>query len=298
MERRDEVNGHGAMLLFAVIISGSYSLGHRAAPFLAPEALNAVRFAIAAILLGACVAVRGHARADHLRAPWRYLVLGGLFSVYFVLMFAALRLSDPVPLSAVFTLTPIMAAGFGWLLVAQRPGRRMTLALGLACIGALWVIFRGDLGRLAAFQMGPGERIFLIGCAAHALYTVLVRRLNRGEPVLVFTLGMTVAGAMLLGLYGGPALAATDWAGVPAIVWGVILYLAVFASAGTFFLLQFAAMRLPASTVMAYGYLVPGLTILWEGLSGRGWVDPVVLPGVAITVVAMIVLASEQNGGV
>lgn len=296
MERSEELKGHGAMALFAAIISGSYSLGHRVAPYLAPEALNAVRFVIAAGLLSAILAVHGGGRTEHMRSAWRYLVLGGLFSVYFVLMFAGLRLSDPVPMSAVFTLTPIMAAGFGWALISQRPGPRMTLSLGLACIGALWVIFRADLERLLSFQIGPGERIFLIGCAAHALYTVLVRRLNRGEPVLVFTLGTTLAGAVLLSVYGAPTLATTDWAALPMIVWAVILYLAIFASAGTFFLLQFAAMRLPAGTVMAYGYLVPSFTILWEGLSGRGWVEPFVLPGVALTVAAMIVLASARTG--
>lgn len=294
MDRREELRGHAAMLLFAAIISGSYSLGHRAAPFIAPEALNAVRFVIAAGLLGAILALHGRIERQHLRAPWRYFLLGGLFSVYFVLMFVGLRLSKPVPMSAVFTLTPIIAAGFGWLLLGQRPGRRMALSLLVACIGALWVIFRADLGRFLAFEVGRGERIFFVGCAAHALYTVMVRRLNRGEPVLVFTFGMTVAGALLLILYGAPALLATDWSAVPGIVWGAILYLAVFASAGTFFLLQFAAMRLPAGTVMAYGYLVPSFTIFWEGLSGRGWVAWAVVPGVALTAAAMVVLVTDR----
>ncbi|HUF57154.1 MAG TPA: DMT family transporter [Thermohalobaculum sp.] len=297
MERREEVKGHAAMALFAVLISGSYSLGHRAAPFIDPAALTAVRFVLAALILWAAVrALRGGVRPAHLAAPWRYFALGGLFSVYFVLMFVGLRLSEPVPMAAVFTLTPIMAAGFGWALVAQRPRRRMAWSIGLACAGALWVIFRADLGRLMAFEVGLGERIFFVGCAAHALYTVLVRRLNRGEPVLVFTFGTTVAGAILLTLWALPALLATDWTALPAIVWIVLLYLAVFTTAGTFFLLQFATMRLPAGTVMAYGYLVPSFTILWEGLSGRGWAPWAVLPGIALTVAAMAVLASGRSG--
>ena len=42
-------------------------------------------------------------------------ILGGLLAGYFILMFEALRLTDPVSTGAVFTLTPIMSAGFGWL---------------------------------------------------------------------------------------------------------------------------------------------------------------------------------------
>jgi drug/metabolite transporter (DMT)-like permease len=46
-------------------------------------------------------------------------VLGGLFAVYFVTMFEGLKTAPPVSASAVFTLTPIMSALFGWVLLRQ-----------------------------------------------------------------------------------------------------------------------------------------------------------------------------------
>ncbi|MEM6942443.1 MAG: hypothetical protein AAF565_01680, partial [Pseudomonadota bacterium] len=48
--RRAALRGHLAMLAFAALISVSFSLGKRAAPYLSPEAITAARF-----LVGACI---------------------------------------------------------------------------------------------------------------------------------------------------------------------------------------------------------------------------------------------------
>lgn len=259
-----QLRGHLAMLAFSALIAGSFSLGVLAAPLISPFALTAVRFVLAAALVGAFAALGpGIARAA-LAAPWRYAVLGGLLSIYFVLMFQGLKTAPPVSAAAVFTLTPVIAAGFGWLLLRQRLTPRIALALALGGAGALWVIFRGDLSALLALQVGKGEAIYFAGCIAHALYTPMVRRLNRGEPAVVFTFLTMSAGAVLLGLAGWQDVRATDWAALPPVVWITLAYIAVAASAASFVLLQFASLRLPSAKVMAYTYLVPAWVIGWE----------------------------------
>jgi drug/metabolite transporter (DMT)-like permease len=291
--RTEALKGHAAMLAFAVAISGSFTLGKQAAPHLDPAALNAIRFALAGCLL-APLALR-RLRPLHLRAPWRYPLMGGIFAVYFFLMFVALRLTDPISTAAVFTLTPLMSAVFGWFLLRQVTTPRIAVSLVIAGAGAIWVIFRADVGRILSFDIGRGEIIFLFGCAAHAFYTPLVRRLSRGEPVVVFTFGTIVSGAVLLGLAGAPAIMATDWAALPDIVWITIAYLAVFATAGSFLMVQYATLRLPSSKVMAYGYLVPSFVIVWEGLSGHGWVSAPVLLGAAATVAGLMILLGPDH---
>lgn len=284
------MRGHAAMLLFSVLVAGSFSLGSVAAPLIAPTALNAVRFLIASVVIGSLVFLNGGVKREHLAAPWRYGALGGLFAIYFVLMFEGLKTAPPVSTSAVFTLTPVMSAGFGWLLLRQITTGRMAVALTLAAIGAIWVIFRGDINAILAFNIGKGETIFFFGCVAHAIYTPLVRKLNRGEPVLVFTLGTLLAGLIILSTYGAKDILSTDWYSLPAIVWITILYVAIFASATTFFLLQYAALRLPSAKVMAYTYLVPAWVIVWEAAMGNGLVGLTVLAGVGLTVAALLML--------
>ena len=287
--------GHLAMLTFSALVAGSFSLGSMAAPLIDPMALTSARFLLAGMLVGlATFATKGITRSA-LAAPWRYLLLGSLLAAYFVLMFEGLKTAEPVSTAAVFTLTPIMAAGFGWMTLRQRLTPRMALALIVGAAGALWVIFRADPARLLSLHVGQGEAIYFAGCVAHALYAPLVRKLNRGEPAVVFTFGMMVAGWVLLTVAGWQPIQSTDWTQLPAIVWITLIYVAVAASAATFVLLQFATMRLPAAKVMAYTYLVPSWVILWEIALGRPAPPLAILGGVTLSVLALALLIKDET---
>lgn len=289
------LRGHVAMLAFSALVAGSFSLGALAANEIAPAALNAARFALAACIIGAAVLATGGMTRAALAAPWRYLVLGGLFAVYFVLMFEGLKTAAPVSAAAVFTLTPLISGVFGWWLLRQITTPRMALALAIGGAGALWVIFRADVSALLAFEVGRGEVIYFVGCVSHAIYTPMVRKLNRGEPPVVFTFGTLVAGGLLLTVYGWSDISATDWAGLPGIVWITLIYIAVFASAATFVLLQFATLHLPSAKVMAYTYLTPSWVILWEVALGNGVPRALVFGGVVLTIIALVMLLRDDE---
>ena len=287
--------GHLAMLAFSACVAGSFSLGGLVANDIAPDVMTALRlWCAAAVLGGVALCTTGLPRAAF-AGVWRYGLLGFLYGLYFVLMFEGLKTATPVSAAAVFTMSPLLAAGFGWLLLRQKLTGRMALALAIGAVGAVWVIFRADLAAVLRFQIGPGERIYFVGCIAHALYTPLVRKLNRGEAALVSSFGTVVAGALLLTLWSWRDLWATDWAALPAMVWVTLAYLTVFATAASFVLLQFASLRLPAAKVMAYTYLVPSWVILWQ--LGLGGAVPVVwvLGGVGLTILALGLLLRDEG---
>ncbi len=287
--------GHLAMLLFSALVAGSFSLGVLAAPHVDPAALTALRFWLAAAIVGGAALLTTGLPRRAFRAPWRYLVLGGMFGIYFVLMFEGLKTAQAVSASAVFTLTPVMSAVAGWVLLRQITTPRMALALATGAAGAVWVIFRADLAALARFEVGRGEAIFFIGCIAHAIYTPMVRKLNRGEPAVVFTFGMLLGGGLLVTLWAWPAIRATDWLALPAIVWITLAYIAVFASATTFVLLQYATMHLPSAKVMAYTYLTPSWVIAFEYSLGNGLPTVWVLGGIVLTVLALLLLLRDDT---
>ena len=287
--------GHLAMLAFSALVAGSFSLGGQVANDIAPAALNAVRFALSALVVGGVIAVRGDGAAARaaVAALWRYAILGGLFAIYFVTMFEGLKTAPPVSAAAVFTLTPVMSGFFGYILLRQIMGARIVLALTLGAMGALWVIFRADPAALIAFEIGRGEMIFFFGCICHAAYTPLVRVLNRGEPILVFTFWTLSATAVIIALWGWRDIAATDWAALRPLVWVTLVYTALAASSMTVFLVQFASMRLPSSKVMAYTYLTPSWVLLWQLALGQPMPPLLVVAGIGLTIAALALLLKE-----
>lgn len=291
--RSEELKGHIGMVVFSALVAGSFSFGGRIANEIDPMALTAVRFVLSALVISVIAGAAGQLTRAALQASWRYFLLGGLFGSYFVLMFEGLKTAHPVSTAAVFTMTPVMAAGFGWLIMGQVTNRRMALALVFGAIGALWVIFRGDFAAFLAFDVGIGEIIYFVGCIAHALYIPLVPFLNRGEGVFAFALGTMVGGAILVGALGAPRIMGTDWTALPPLVWAVLAYLVIFASVASISLIQFASMRLKAAKVMAYTYLIPSWVILWELALVRDVPPVVMLPGVGLTILALVMLLRE-----
>ena len=293
--RRSRVLAHLAMLLFAALIAGSFSFGGIAARAMDTGVLTFLRYLLTTLVMGVLAFGVFRQRFAWPVQPWRFLILGGLISFYMLTMFKALEFTSPVSTGAVFTLMPLMSAGFALLINRQKTRSMVLVSLVIAAAGAIWVIFRGDVAAILAFDVGRGEMIFFMGVIAHAIYVPLIRTFDRGEHPVVFGFWVTVFATGVLLLRAAPHLGDVDYAAVPHVVWLSLAYLAVVTTAITFMLLQFASMRLPAPKVLAYGYLTPSFIILLEGVMGHGWVTLPVLAGAAVTACGLAWMAALKD---
>lgn len=293
--KRGRVLAHLAMLLFAALIAGSFSFGGIAAHAMDTAVLTFIRYALTTVVMAMLAFGVFRQRFAWPVQPWRFVILGGLISFYMLTMFKALEFTSPVQTGAVFTLMPLMSAGFALLINRQKTRATVLVSLVLAAAGAIWVIFRGDIQAILGFDVGLGEVIFFTGVVAHAIYVPLIRTFARGEHPVVFGFWVTVFATIILALRAAPALGSVDYAAIPLAVWATILYLAVVTTAITFMLLQFASMRLPAPKVLAYGYLTPSFIILLEGLMGHGWVHLSVVAGAAVTACGLAWMAALRD---
>jgi drug/metabolite transporter (DMT)-like permease len=281
---------HIAMLGFATLIAASFSVGGLIAKAVDPVALTFWRFLLAAGIFLVIVGVTEKVRLPTAGGLARYGFIGLLLCIYFVLMFVALRWTDPLSAGVVYALTPAMTAVFSFFILGQATTGRQIVALVIAASGAVWVVFRADIAALLAFRVGYGEFIFFFGCLSYAAYPVFLRRFHRGESTAELTLWSLTAGMVLLGIAGFRPLIQTDWTAVSVGVYLGIVYLAVFSTAISFFLIKYASLRLPGAKVMAYTFLTPAVVALLEGLLGHGWPSLPVLAGVIVTALALVVI--------
>ena len=273
-----EIWGHGAMLLFSLCVSVSYILGAMVANDVEPGAITAARFLIGAIIMGALLFISKNLKREDFKKPWRFLILGLSIVIYFVLMFEALKTASSLSLAVVFTLTPFIALFFEYFL-KKKVTLKAFLAISLGAMGAIWIIFEGNLQNLITFRIGYGELLFFWGCVGHALYAILIPILNKGENAASQTLGTLSAGFLLLILIFTNDIVETKWLSLSPLAWITIIYLATIATAFTFFLIQFAAKRISASKVMAYTYAVPFWVALGEIIINSSFPDTNIIFG-------------------
>ena len=143
-------------------------------------------------------------------APWRYAILGGIFAGYFVLMFYGLKTAAPVATAAVFTLTPVMSAAFGWIFLRQTMTGRMALALAIgAAVAAPHAKVLSLNGDGAAMYTVQG----LWTIAREELDVTTVVFANHAYRILGIELGRTGAGN------AGPAASRLLDLSAPKIDW-------------------------------------------------------------------------------
>ena len=244
--------------------------------------------------MGTLLFISKNLMKEDFKKPWRFLILGLSIVIYFVLMFEALKTASSLSLAVVFTLTPFIALFFEYFL-KKKVTLKAFLAISLGAMGAIWVIFEGNLENLLAFKIGYGELLFFWGCVGHALYAILIPALNKGENAASQTLGTLSAGFLLLVLIFNNDVVETNWLSLSPLIWITIIYLATIATALTFFLIQFAAKRISASKVMAYTYAVPFWVALGEIIINSSFPNTNIIFGGFIIAFALLVLISDNT---
>ncbi|MBC8208149.1 MAG: DMT family transporter [Desulfobulbaceae bacterium] len=287
MSRQPVFFVHLLMICCAGLVAGSFTVGEAIATGLDPAILTLVRFVLATFLFAPFIYWR-YGLDVKISALLRYSLVSGVLVAFFWTMFLALRTTTALNTSVIFTLVPAISALYARILVGERLHGRLP-ALLLAAVGALWVIFRGDVGQFLTLDWNQGDLIFFGGCLVMALYTPLVRLLHRGEPMAVMTFWIMVTGCVWLLFVTGNELSGVNWGRVSFKVWSGIFYLAVFSTIISFFLSQYAILSLGPTRVMAYSYLYPLLVLVINRLLGHPWPDPVIYPGVVLLLAAMFV---------
>ena len=286
---------HCLMLLASIIVSSSFTVGEAITRGLQPSVLLLVRYLVAVICLAPIVILNHGFSLPPARQLGGYSLISFSTVGFFWCMFESLRYTNALNTSVIFTLVPGISGIYSAVFLKERLGRGRLWALFFGMIGALWVIFRGDINRLLGMEVNYGDLLFLVGCFMMAAYTPLVKKMHQQESMVIMTFWVLVTGAVMLLLLSFSALAAVDWQGVETKVWAGIVYLALFSTIITFYLTHISTLYLGPTRVMAYSYFYPAFVLAINWGFGKGLPSLEILPGVAVVTLATIALQWESK---
>ena len=285
---------HCLMLLASVIVSSSFTVGEAITHGLEPSVLLLVRYVVAVLCLAPVLLYNHGLSLPTARQLGGYSLISVSTVGFFWCMFEALRYTDALNTSVIFTLVPGISGIYSAIFLKERLRRGRLWALFFGMAGALWVIFRGDLNRLLGLEVNYGDLLFLAGCFMMAAYTPLVKRLHQQESMVVMTFWVLATGVGWLLILSFGSLGAVNWQGVEIKVWAGIVYLAIFSTIITFYLTHIATLYLGPTRVMAYSYFYPAFVLAINWGFGKGLPPAIILPGVAVVTLATVALQRES----
>lgn len=290
---------HAGMLLWALLIAASFSAAAQVSQAIDPILLTGLRLLFCALVFLPLLLFKGDT-AMTARGLFGHAVLGLLLAVYFGSLFEALRYTSAVNTGTMFTLVPLLTLLFEAVLMPDSNLKQRVLPMLIAAAGAVLLVLKGA---------GPGElpslyavSVYGIGCLAMALYSPLSQRLKasslKGRGPVGMTFWNMLFGALFLlafcGFSGGwrsaSLLTVSDF-------WWLI-YLAVFATLATFWLLHRAIGVIAPSSVISYIYLSTMFLTSFHWLWLRQSPLPLEIIGALLVGVGMWTLLMSSRRGV
>jgi drug/metabolite transporter (DMT)-like permease len=178
-----------AVFAATAIWAFTFPLVKAALPLITPLALNALRFATAALFV--LPALRGATRDE-----WKAgLVLGGLIAGGFAVQNVGLQYTTPSRAAFLTSLYVPLTPVLGFLLFGERPGWRGVAGVALAA-GGLALLTRPDIG---PGGINTGDLLIIACAVAFAAQLVCVTRYSRRFEIRRL-LALQIAGAGLLSL--------------------------------------------------------------------------------------------------
>lgn len=288
------VKAHIQMLGFTLLLGGSFIASANISNSLPPMVITWLRYAIASLLFIPLLKYQGLLKLPGYRDLARYTLISLPPLLYFICMILALQKTSAIDSSALYTTVPLMSAMMNLILLRIRSSALVIFALLLGILGALLIIFKGDLAKVMQLSFTPSNQLFLFGCLGMALNPIAVKKLHRNEPPIVLTSWSLICATLLLTLMVAPQLPEISWQNITLSTWNGILYLAIFATAFSFFLFQKACLVLSATQVSGYIYLIPISVISTNLILGQpqNWSE--IGGGIVLVLITMIILVRSK----
>jgi drug/metabolite transporter (DMT)-like permease len=253
-------------LLVAVLSwAGNYVLAGGIHEQISPVSLAFFRWLLACLILFPFAIRRAIAQRRLIRRHIGLLTLLGFFSVtaFNTLIYQSLQTSTVVNIVLINATTPIVIIGLSRLLFPRPLGYRQICGTVLSFCGILVILARSGNPGFAGFRPGVGDLWTLSAVMCWALYSVLLRRLPAVMDSTGAMLVMFVSGLLLLApVYAWERVAIGSGPSLTPVLWGSVVYLAVFSSILGYWCWNRAVAMIGARRAGPFLHLSPILSVL------------------------------------
>lgn len=286
---------HVLLLLAIIFVATSFPVGAIITNNLPPAILMFCRFTVAAVLFLPYVAIKHGFKIPTKYTLARYACLSTPLVGFFWCMFESLRYTSVINTGALYTLVPAFTAVAAYFINRETSTRLKKIGLLIGTVGALWIVFRGDLNLVLSMHLNYGDWVFIIGCIALSIYMPLVKRLHAGEPMEVLTFWVLAFGSLWLLLLSLPRILQIEWGNIGLNVYLGTIYLALFSTLLTFLINHYGTLKIGATKVAAYSFLTPFFVIVISLIIGLAKFDIVFLPGLILILLSIGLIQIEPH---
>lgn len=227
--------------------------------YVTPVELLGLRFLIGLPILFFVIRAK-KARLEFSPLGRRQILIGSvIITVHFLIQITGLKYTSATNTGWLISVTPLVMAVLSYVILKERLGRRELVGIGVATVGILLLVSRGDLASLH-WMSSIGDWLVLGSAHTWALYTIATRDLSRSSNPLAVTFMVLLPSGILMLLY---MTFMSDWTvflHLPLDAVVALLFLGILGLAIAHWFWQEGVAELGAARAGLYLYLEPVAT--------------------------------------
>ena len=273
------MNNRILALLAAFSATTIYGLNHTIAKVIMPHYIGAFGFIMlrvlgAAILFWTLSLFIPNEKIE--RKDYYRILFGALLGmcINMLMFFKGLQLSTPINSGVIVTLTPIIILILSAFFLKEKLTKMKILGITIGFSGALLLILSGNTSQVVnAPNVKLGNLMMLINSICYGSYLVIVKPLTKKYNIITLMKWMFLLGIFMTFPITYSEFSEVSWNILPfEVIWRM-----AFVIIGTTFLTYlfnvYALKTLPATTIGAFTYLQPLITILYAVITGNDILD-------------------------
>ncbi len=294
-------------VLFALLAtffwSGNLVLARGMIDTVPPCTIAMFRLALAGLVIlpFATNGLRRHGRQLWRRNWWVMLCAGVLLAGNNLLLFIAARHTYAVNLALINNTVPIISLMLGAIFLKNKIEARQLLGIAVAAFGIVFLVMRGSVANLLAFNFNRGDLIILAGISFFAVYSLLLQNKAKGAGSASFLVIMFAVSALVVLPFSVYELYTQPFTFTFNAIVG-LLYIAVPATAVSYWAWNRAVELIGANLSNIVYYVLPLFTalasylFLGEGLGRAHVISAVfIISGISLAVLRGVGLAQSNN---
>ena len=225
------------------------------------------------------------------------IAIASLFGmcINMLMFFKGLQLSTPINSGVIVTLTPIIILILSAFFLNEKLTRFKVLGIILGFIGAILLILYGNSSRVInAPNVSLGNIMLLINATCFGAYLVMVKPLTKKYSTITLMKWMFLLGVIYTFPFTITEFLEVSWNTLPFEAIWRIGFVIVGTTFLTYMLNVYALKTLPATTIGAFTYLQPIITIIYAVITGNDVLDSIKILA-CILVFTGVYLASKKR---
>jgi len=290
MNNNSLIKAHIGMIIWAVIISFSFTALKHLTEGLPPMIITSVRFLLASAALMPFLFKEKKILKSRAEL-YIYSLMGLCLALFFGTMFWASSRTSPLALTSVYVSVPVLTYFLSRMTHLEKKTPGLIAILIAGAVGALLIASAESSAGNSFIINGKGEIVFFIGCVAISFYPILTKiAMNKkitSEKALVRTIWSLFTGSIILGIAGIFLESPSNLAKINSSDVLLLVYLGVISSGVTFWLLQNAAKVMAPAKLQAYSYLVPFITMIVSMITSSDNMNSAWIPGSLLIIISI-----------